>query len=74
MDGFLLDETEKAKHEAAILALCQEFPGQVNFIRRSYLEVFERIAAEATIQTYLTILITREVRTLLRIRELTQSE
>jgi hypothetical protein len=72
MYQILLDETEKTQHEDAIHRLCEEFPDKVDFIRRSYLEVLERVAAEATIRTYLTILITREVKTLLRIQELTE--
>jgi hypothetical protein len=74
MDHIFLDEAEKAKHRDAIHRLCEEFPDKVDFIRHSYLEVLERVAAEATIRTYLTILITREVKTLLRIQELTQPD
>ena len=74
MDHILLDEAEKTKHEDAIYRLCQEFPDKADFIRSSYLEVLERVATEATIRTYLTILVTREVKTLLRIQELTQPE
>ncbi len=74
MDHILLDEAEKTKHEDAIHRLSQEFPDKADFIRSSYLEVLERVAPEATIRTYLTILITREVKTLLRIQALTEPE
>jgi hypothetical protein len=74
MDHIPLAEEDKAKHEEAINQLCQEFPDKVDFIRSSYLEVLERAVGEAIIFTYLTILISREVRTLLRIQELSPSE
>jgi hypothetical protein len=65
---------EQIRHEETIDQLCQEFPDQVDFIRRQYLEVLERVSSEASIRTYLTILIAKEVRTLLRMQQLTAAE
>jgi hypothetical protein len=67
------DEAEKAKHEEAIERLCQEYPEKVDFIRQCYLEILERVSPEATIRTYLTILISKEVKALLRMKELSKS-
>ena len=69
-----LDEAEQIKHEEAISRLCEEHPAQSDFIRRSYLEILERVSPDATIRTYLTILITKEVKALLRMQELAKSE
>jgi hypothetical protein len=67
------DDTEKAKHEDAIDRLCQENPDHAEFIRRTYLEILEKVSAEATIRTYLTILISKEVKALLKMKELSKS-
>lgn len=73
MDQINQDEIEKARHEDAINLLCQEFPDQIDFIRVRYMEILESVLRQASIHSYLTILISREVKTLLRIRSLTQS-
>lgn len=65
---------EKAKHEEAIERLCSEFPDRSDFVRSCYLEVLGKVATDATIRTYLPVLITREVKTLLKIQELTNSD
>ena len=73
MEQIPLDETERIKHEETIARLCEENPDQCDFIQRNYAEILERVSPDASIRTYLTILITREVKTLLKIEELKQS-
>jgi hypothetical protein len=55
------DELEKTSHEDAIRRLCQEHPGQEEFIRKSYMELLEPLILEATIRTYLAIFVSRDV-------------
>lgn len=71
MTQFIEDDNEKRQHEDAILKLCQEHPDDMDFIRSKYLEILNLVWPDATIRTYLTILITREVKALLKIQELT---
>lgn len=67
-----ISENEQAKHDEAIESLCNKHPEKTDFIRNCYLEILEKVSHDATIRTYLTILITREVEALLRIQELTR--
>ena len=68
-----LDNTNRLKHEEAMDRLCEEYPDWREFIRDSYSEILERVAADATVHTYVPILISREVKTLLKMKELTRS-
>jgi len=63
--GIYQDELEMANHEKAIKRLCKEHPGQDDFIRENYLELLRPLSSRATIRTYLTIFVTREVKALI---------
>ncbi len=56
------DDREKTQHLEAINRLCQEFPGKEDFVQQCYWEFLAPLITQATIRTYLTILVTREVR------------
>ena len=73
MNQVVLDASEKQKHEEAIEMLCEDYPAQKEFIRETYSEILERVSPEARIRTFLTILISREVKALLKMRELTHA-
>lgn len=59
------DELEQKQHEEAIRQLCELYPDQRDFIRESYLDRLHQVGPEASIRTYLSIFITRQVKTLL---------
>ena len=69
-----LNENELAKHREAIESLCRKHPGKADFARTSYEEILQKVSSEATIRTYLTILISREVETLIRMRDLVEGK
>jgi len=56
------DDREKGQHEDAINQLCQEFPGQEDSVLNCYWDHLAQFTGQATIRTYLTILVSREVR------------
>jgi len=55
------DEAEKERHEKAIV-----YPRQTNFIRQRYLQHLKSLQRGASIRVYLSILVAREVKALLR--------
>ena len=59
---FYQDDVEKNQHEEAINRLCEQFPGQQDFVRENYLENLEPLIADATIRTYLPIFVSRKVK------------
>ena len=68
-----LDNANRLKHEEAMDRLCEEYPDRREFIRDTYSEILKRVAADATVHTYGPIFISREVKTLLKMKELTRS-
>jgi len=56
------DDLEKNQHEEAISLLCEQFPGQNDLIRSSYMKNLEHLIADAHIRTYLPIFVSRKVR------------
>ena len=64
-NGLFQDELEKDQHEDAINRLCQQHPQHQEFIRNSYLQNLKPLINEATIRTYLSILVSRKVQAML---------
>ena len=55
-------DTEKNQHESAIEQLCGEYPQQSGNIRLLYEEELAEMMSDATIRSYLSIFISRKVR------------
>ncbi|HKJ05692.1 MAG TPA: hypothetical protein VJ974_08855 [Geopsychrobacteraceae bacterium] len=65
-DDLFQGEAEKERHEKAIDDLCLIYPGKSIEIRQCYLQKLESLVTGARIRIYLSILVTREVKALLR--------
>ena len=63
------DDREKGQHESAISQLCEEFPGQEDSVLNCYWEHLAQYTDQATIRTYLAILVAREVRRTMTLRK-----
>lgn len=63
--GIFRNDVEEHQHEQAIQRLCQQYPERRDFIRQSYLENLAPLSSEATVRTYLSIFVSRQVRALL---------
>jgi hypothetical protein len=59
------NDQEKTNHEDAINRLCQEYADREEFIRDNYMGMLDEYVPQATIRTYLPIIISREVKSLL---------
>ena len=56
------DEAEKTQHESALQALIADFPDQENQVCELYLRKLEDYLPEATIRTFVSIFVVREIR------------
>lgn len=56
------DEAEKVQHESAMEALSNEFPDQEPLVRALYRQKLEEFIPEATIRTFVSIFVTREIK------------
>lgn len=64
--GIFRNDVEEHQHEQAIQRLCQQYPDRQDFIRQSYLANLEPLSSEATVRTYLSIFVSRQVQMLLK--------
>ena len=72
MENTTPDIYEETKPLEAIESLCESHPDHSEFIRKTYPEILESVSSDATIRTYLTILISREVKALIMMKELSR--
>lgn len=56
------DEGEKSQHESALARLIESFPDQRDQVHRLYVETLREFAADATIRSFLSIFVIREVK------------
>ncbi|MHB1398742.1 MAG: three-helix bundle dimerization domain-containing protein [Trichloromonadaceae bacterium] len=56
------NEAEKAQHESAVEALSEQFPEKQGLVRALYRQKLEEFMPEATIRTFVSIFVTREVK------------
>lgn len=65
------DEAEKVQHESAMEALSQQYPADEHLVRRLYLEKLREYMPEATIRTFVSIFVVRDIKETLSSREST---
>jgi hypothetical protein len=56
------DEAEKVQHESALVALSQQFPEEEELVRDLYQQKLREFMPEATIRTFVSIFVTRDVK------------
>lgn len=56
------DEAEKVQHESAMEALSEQFPEKEGLVRALYRQKLEEFMPEATIRTFVSIFVTREIK------------
>lgn len=56
------NEAEKVQHESAVEALSEQFPEKAGLVRALYRQKLEEFMPEATIRTFVSIFVTREVK------------
>lgn len=56
------NEAEKVQHESAVEALSEQFPDKQGLVRALYRQKLEEFMPEATIRTFVSIFVTREVK------------
>ncbi len=56
------NEAEKLLHESALEALSEQFPEKQGLVRALYRQKLEEFIPEATIRTFVSIFVTREVK------------
>lgn len=56
------DEAEKVQHESALEALNQQFPDQEDLVGRMYRQKLQEFMPEASIRSYVSIFVTREIK------------
>jgi hypothetical protein len=63
------DPVEKVQHQRALENLCEEFPEVRERLPELYEEIYSELAPGATIRTFISIFISRELREKLRSRQ-----
>lgn len=56
------NEAEKVQHESAMEALSQQFPEEEDLVRQLYLQKLKEYMPEATIRTFVSIFVVREIK------------
>ena len=69
MNVHFQDPAEKIQHQRALERLCEEFPEIREKLPELYEQVYSELAPGATIRTYISIFISRELRENLRSRQ-----
>lgn len=63
------DEAEKVQHESALEALNQQFPDQEDLVGHLYRQKLREYMPEATIRTFVSIFVSRDIKGTLSHRE-----
>gem|GEM_PF-3384967 len=63
------DPAEKIQHQRALENLCEEFPEVRERLPELYEKIYSELATDATIRTFISIFISRELRENLRSRQ-----